>query len=86
LKRSPPEVWTTRRVRMVHDAVQADEVVPRPGPLRERGVADDAEQRAVGAHLPDLAPHGVGHVGVAVLVGRDVVGERRLACKPIAMG
>jgi hypothetical protein len=68
-------------VRVVHDAVQAEEVVQRPRSLRERGVPDDAEQRAVRADLPDLASQGISHVGVAVLVGGDVVRKRRLACK-----
>jgi hypothetical protein len=63
-------------VRVVHDAVEADEVVPQPWSLHERGVLDDAQQHAARADLPDLVSTGVGNVGVAFLVGGDVVGER----------
>jgi hypothetical protein len=68
-------------IRVVHDAVQANEVVQRTRPLDERGVLDDTEWRAVRAEFPDLVAHGVGHVGVAVPVGCDIIGKRRLACE-----
>jgi len=62
------------------------QVVPQPRSLYERGVLDDAEQHAVRADLPDLASLGVGHVGVAVLVGGDIVGECRFTCKSNRIG
>jgi hypothetical protein len=68
-------------VRVVDNAIEADEVVAQARPLHERGVLDDAEQRAFRPDLPDLASLGVGHVGVAFLVGGDVVGKCRLACE-----
>ena len=62
------------------------QVVPQPRSLYERGVLDDAEQHAVRADLPDLASLGVGHVGVAVIVGGDIVGECRFTCKSNRIG
>lgn len=60
---------------VVHDAVQADEVVQPPRPLDKRGVLDDAKRLTVRADFPDFVAHEVGHVGVAVLVGGDVISE-----------